>query len=171
MHGLPPPVLLAAVFVVEGLFFLGICALVASRRPRLVALARLILGAVFALYGVVKLTGTQLHHVRSIARLDEISSSQLFWYFFGYSRPYVVLVGLAELAGALLLVLPWTRRLGTLAWLAFGVHITVLDFAYDVGPVRFWVLGLTACCVALVVTDRDAYRRALASLLGAKEPA
>jgi hypothetical protein len=166
-----PALLLGAVFAVEALFFAAICGMIVSRRPRLVGLARLILGATFAVYGVVKLTGTQLHHVHSSARLDQLSSSELFWYFFGYSRPYVVALGVAELAAAILLVLPQTRRLGTLAWIAFGAHITMLDFAYDVGPVRFWVLGLTLCCVTLVASDCAPYRRALANLFDRKEPA
>src|SRR5437870_5361153 len=56
------------------------------------AVARWALALVMIVYGVVKLTATQLHHRETLdcAHVMAFGSARLFWYFFGYSRFYVV---------------------------------------------------------------------------------
>src|SRR3954469_18434143 len=96
------------------------------------AVARWTLALMMILYGVVKLTGTQLHHRETLdsAQVMALGSAQLFWYFFGYSRFYVVFAGSGEIACGLLLPSHVTRRLGVLLTLVTLANIGVMDFAF-----------------------------------------
>ena len=131
---------------------------------RVFAVMRVVVGAILVLYAVVKFAGVQLHRVDIHSDIATLSSDELFWYFFGYSRVYAFFLAGAELVAGILLVVPVTARFGALAVLAVMVNVTILDFAFDVGPVRFWALGLTVCCVSFVVVDIDRYRDAIGRL-------
>lgn len=148
----------------------AVAAMIVSRRPKLVASARYILGTIFGLYGVIKLTGTQLNRWEGTTRLGDLRSDELFWYFFGYSRPFVVILGAAEILAAVVLVLSRTRRLGTLLWIALGTHITTLDLCFGVGGVSYFIMGLTLCCMGLVAVDVGPYLRALHALTSPETP-
>jgi hypothetical protein len=123
------------------------------------------LALVMILYGVVKLTGTQLHHHETLdgAQVMALGSAQLFWYFFGYSRSYVVFAGAVEIACGLLLASRMTRRLGVLLTLVTLANIVVMDFAFDIEP-KYWALSLLLASVALLLQELPAYWTAAAGL-------
>jgi len=129
------------------------------------AVARWALALLMILYGVVKLTGTQLHHRETLdcAHVTALGSAHLFWYFFGYSRFYVVFAGAVEIACGLLLARRVTSRLGVLLTLVTLANIVVMDFAFDIGP-KYWALSFLLTTVALLLQDLPAYWTAAAAL-------
>ena len=132
---------------------------------RCFAFARWALALVMILYGVVKLTGTQLHHRETLdcAHVMGLGSAQLFWYFFGYSRFYVAFAGAVEIACGLLLASRVTRRLGVLLTLVTLANIVVMDFAFDIAP-KYWALSLLLASVGLLLQELPAYWKAAATL-------
>jgi hypothetical protein len=129
------------------------------------AVARWALALLMILYGVVKLTGTQLHHHETLdcAHVMALRSAKLFWYFFGYSRFYVVFAGAVEIACGLLLARRVTSRLGVLLTLATLANIVAMDFAFDIGP-KYWALSLLLASVALLLQELPAYWTAATAL-------
>ena len=129
------------------------------------AVVRLALALLMIVYGVVKLTGTQLHHRETLdgAQVMALGSARLFWYFFGYSRFYVVFAGAVEIACGLLLAGQVTRRLGVLLTLVTLTNIVVMDFAFDIEP-KYWASSLLLASVALVLQELPVYRTAAAAL-------
>ena len=129
------------------------------------AVARWALALLMILYGVVKLTGTQLHHRETLdcAHVMALGSAHLFWYFFGYSRSYVVFAGVVEITCGLLLARRVTRRLGVLLTLVTLANIVVMDFAFDIAP-KYWALSLLLASGALLLQDLPAYWAAAAAL-------
>lgn len=136
----------------------------ATRLKKPLSIARVIVGLIFGLYGLVKVLPIQLeHHYQG--DIQSMPPDRLFWYFFSYSRVYAICLGLAELTFAILLIWPRTARLGALGMLAMMANITLMDFLFDIGPVKWWALGLSLFCMAFIVYELDRYRAALATLL------
>jgi len=123
------------------------------------------LALIMIVYGVVKLTGTQLHHRETLdcAQIMALGSARLFWYFFGYSRFYVVFAGAVEIACGLLLASHVMRRLGVLLTLVTLTNIVVMDFAFDIEP-KYWALSLLLSSVAVLLHELPAYWTAAATL-------
>ena len=129
------------------------------------AVARWTLALLMIVYGVVKLTGTQLHHHETLecAQVMTLGSARLFWYFFGYSRFYVVFAGTVEIACGLLLASHVTRRLGVLLTLVTLANIVVMDFAFDIEP-KYWALSLLLTNIALLLQELPVYWTAATAL-------
>src|SRR3954471_12953561 len=123
------------------------------------AVARWALALLMIVYGVLKLTGTQLYHHETLdgAHFMAFGSARLFWYFFGYSRVYVVFAGAVEIACGLLLARRVTRRLGVLLTLVTLTNIVVLDFAFDIAGAKYWALSFLLTSVALLLQELPAY--------------
>jgi hypothetical protein len=127
--------------------------------------ARWALAFMMIVYGMVKLTGTQLHHAETFdcAHVTAFGAKQLFWYFFGYSRFYVVFAGAVEIASGLLLAIHVTRRIGVLLTMATLTNIVAMDFAFAIEP-KYWALAFLLTAFALVLHELPAYLTAAATL-------
>ncbi len=136
-----------------------------NARGRALAVVRVCVGLTYCVYGVLKLLHMQRFDIVVSGEITQVPGNELFWYFFGYSRPYLWFVGLTQLAGGLMMAAPKTRRIGALMCLVLGGNITIMDFAWGIGWVSWWALFLTVCCIAVVAAEWRAYRRALAVLL------
>lgn len=123
------------------------------------------IGCIFIIYGIVKFFRMQKFSMEVTGEITAVPPDQLFWYFFGYSQALLNIIAIFEMSGGFLMVLSRTRRIGTLICLGLAANITLFDFVFDVGPVRYWALFLTLCCGLLVVTDIGRYRQALVILL------
>ena len=66
--------------------------------------------------------------------VSELSGMQLMWAFYGYSKTFPILLGIAEVTGALLLLVPRTRILGALLLSILLVNIIIQDIIYGVHP-------------------------------------
>jgi hypothetical protein len=89
---------------------------------------------------------------RLVEPLGEFSPMGLLWNFMGYSTPYIIFSGLAEVTGATLLLFRRTATLGAMASAAVLLNIVMLNFCYDV-PVKLYSLNLLLMAVFLVLPD------------------
>jgi uncharacterized membrane protein YphA (DoxX/SURF4 family) len=119
-------------------------------------LCRLLVGAAFIAYGLVKLLGGQFYHGDFVLDSRTTEGTWLVWCFFGYSSLYARFLGLCELVPGVLVLLPRTSTFGSLALLAVSLNITVMDFCFDFPSVKYTALLLTVLCGVLVASD---YRR------------
>jgi hypothetical protein len=76
----------------------------------------------------------------------------ILWTFMGYSRPYAIFCGLAEVAGGLLLFWQRTTTLGALIVAAGMANVAMLNFSYDV-PVKLFSTHLFLIAVFLLLPD------------------
>ncbi|MGW6929953.1 hypothetical protein ACWGE0_07760 [Lentzea sp. NPDC054927] len=135
-----------------------------SKAPsKTILVIRLLMAAIFALYGCVKLFGGQFYY----GDWDNLSKStvdgtSLVWLFYGYSPFYGRITGLFELIPAVMLLFRRTTFLGAAALFVIGLNITLMDFAFDYPSVKYMAALYTILCGALVLHDRGKLRDILA---------
>ncbi|WP_314174824.1 hypothetical protein [Streptomyces winkii] len=125
------------------------------RPPRLTTAIRLVLFAVFAGYGTIKLLGGQYDYGDWTISSHTADGTSVVWAFYGYSQIYGRFTGLYELLPALLLLSRRTATLGALGLFAVSLNITVMDFAYGYPAVKYFSLAYTLLALFLLVQDRD----------------
>jgi hypothetical protein len=106
-------------------------------------------------YGFAKVFPTQFIFPtlgRLVEPLGEFSPMGLLWNFMGYSTPYIIFSGLAEVTGATLLLFRRTATLGAMASAAVLLNIVMLNFCYDV-PVKLYSLNLLLMAIFLMAPD------------------
>lgn len=121
---------------------------------------RHVLGLTLFLYGIVKLHGVQFmptSFADLVTPFGTMSPMGLVWRFMGFSDAYLYFVGGAELLAGLLLLWRRTATLGALVAFAVMLHVTMMNFCFDV-PVKLFAAELTL--MALFVLSRDAGRLA-----------
>ncbi|MEZ5058186.1 MAG: hypothetical protein R2879_14220 [Saprospiraceae bacterium] len=64
--------------------------------------------------------------------IGELTGMQLMWAFYGYSRPFVLLMGVLEITGAMLLFFKKTRLLGAFFLSSILINVILQDIFYDV---------------------------------------
>jgi hypothetical protein len=92
----------------------------------------------------------------------EASPMGLLWTFMGHSRAYTMFAGIAEVAGALLLLWRRTSVIGALIVAAVMTNVVMLNMSYDV-PVKLFAMQLLLCALLIVLPHA---RRVTAALLG-----
>ena len=120
---------------------------------------RYLLGAIFIVYGVVKILGIQLFKLHLHGDINGFDSVTLVWYFFGYSQVYAKFIALAELSAGILIILPRTARLGTLMIFGMGLNITVMDYCFNFPSVKYMVTLYTLLALILLLKDYRIYKR------------
>jgi uncharacterized membrane protein YphA (DoxX/SURF4 family) len=77
--------------------------------------------------------------------LGQMSPAMLLWNFMAASKPYTIAVGLLEVVGGVLLLIPRFTTLGALISLASMVNVFALNMCYDV-PIKLiaFHMGLSA---------------------------
>lgn len=73
--------------------------------------------------------------------VSELSGMELMWAFYGYSDAYPIILGLLEILGAFLLLIPRTRLIGVLLLSTILVNIIIQDIIYGV----LWGALFSAC--------------------------
>ena len=86
--------------------------------------------------------------------LGDFGPMRLCWMYMGYGSPYQVFAGMAEVVAGLLLLYRRTVTLGILAALGVFVNVAIMNLTYDI-PVKGFSLGLTFCCLFLLVWDQQ----------------
>jgi uncharacterized membrane protein YphA (DoxX/SURF4 family) len=104
------------------------------KRRRWIALGiRIILAAVFILYGVMKLLGLQLSTGDlSDMRFREASPMLVTWHFFSLSPLYHHAIGVAQIITGLLLIVPRTAPVGALCFFVIILNIVLINFGYNI---------------------------------------
>ncbi|MGB5943796.1 MAG: hypothetical protein WBG71_13015 [Leeuwenhoekiella sp.] len=106
-------------------------------------------------YGFEKVFKTQFRtatNLRLLQPLSEFSPMGLAWTYFGFSRAFNFIIGATEILAALLLIPRRTQTLGALTTFGVMLHVTVMNFIYDV-PVKLFALHLTIFAGVLLATD------------------
>ncbi len=124
-------------------------------------LFRFAIAIIFIIYGLAKLFGIQKFAVGTPGELANIPMHQLFWYFFGYSKIFIYVLGLLELASAAFILFTKTKRVGVLFCLLLSMGICSLSFIYNIGPVKYITLGMTGLCIVLIISEFDKYKNAI----------
>lgn len=64
--------------------------------------------------------------------LSELKPMQLMWAFYAYSKNYAIILGVFEVLGSLLFILPKTRILGGFLLSGILINIILQDYFYEV---------------------------------------
>jgi hypothetical protein len=157
------------------LAYLRLCAIVISaaavgtlwttldrRRPHYISLhgwlrvfARYALAFALFHYAFAKIAPTQFSHLQSRQLAESYGQSspmRLLWNFMGFSTPYTVFSGCAELLPAVLLLFRRTALLGSIIAFAVMLNVVVLNFCYDV-PVKLYSLNLLSLALFLTLPE------------------
>jgi uncharacterized membrane protein YphA (DoxX/SURF4 family) len=128
-------------------------------RSRTILVIRLLMAAVFAMYGGVKLFGGQFYYGdwEDLSK-STVDGTSLVWLFYGYSPFYGRVTGLFELVPAVMLLFRRTTFVGAAALFVVGLNITLMDFAFDYPSVKYMATLYTVLCGVLVLHDRARLR-------------
>jgi hypothetical protein len=106
-------------------------------------------------YGILKIFALQmifpsLHQMAT--PLGDLLPMRLSWLFIGYSTPYQVFSGIAEVLAGLLLLYRRTATLGTLLALGVFTNVMMLNLSYDI-PVKIFSIQLVLVCLFLLANE------------------
>lgn len=109
------------------------------------------------IYGILKVFAMQMifPSISQLATpLGDFLPMRFSWLFIGYSEPYQIFSGVAEVMIALLLVWRKTALLGAL--LAIGVfgNVVMLNLSYDI-PVKIYSINLLVASIFLAWQERE----------------
>ncbi|WP_053077107.1 DoxX family protein [Chryseobacterium sp. BLS98] len=72
---------------------------------------------------------------------EKFKGMKIMWDFYSYSKPFVITLGLFEILGAVLLIVPKTRIIGCLFLTSLLTNVILQDYFYDV-PAIFGAITL-----------------------------
>ena len=75
-------------------------------------------------------------NMQSDVLVSEMSGFQLMWFFYSYSTPYIILLGLFEVIGATLILIKRTRVIGCLFTSTIMINIIMQDYFYGVPALK-----------------------------------
>ena len=128
-----------------------------SSDERLQSWARLLvrysLAASLFTYGFAKIFAGQMAPVwmfmsRWVEPFGNMSPAGLLWAFIGYSTPYQIFGGIAEVVPAMLLLFRRTATLGALLAVGVLANVVMLNFSYQI-DVKVFSLNLLAAAIFL----------------------
>jgi hypothetical protein len=121
-------------------------------------------------YGLSKLGGVQFHTSPEIAQrpVGSLSGFQLTWYYYSYSPVYASILGLTQLAGAVMLLFRKTGLLGAVVMTPVMANILMINLFFHIGfGAECLAVFISASMLALLWHDCDA----LVSLFWKDRPA
>jgi hypothetical protein len=124
---------------------------------------------IYAWDKVFRIQFTAPDPMRLTESYGESSPMALMWTFVGYSGFYTVFSGLAELAGALLLLFRRTVLLGALILTAVMANVALMDFCYDVS-VKMLAIHFLFMSIFLLTHDAARLLNVLVLNRSAKAP-
>jgi hypothetical protein len=128
----------------------------ARLHPWLRFLMRYLLAGAMIRYGAIKVIPSQMIAPPPLfvlqARIGDIFPNHLLWWTVGASPAFETVIGLAELVGGALLLVPRTTLLGALISAANMLLVFLLNMCYDV-PVKLYSLQLFVMAVILIAPD------------------
>jgi hypothetical protein len=107
------------------------------------------------LYGILKVFCLQMP-APSLSQLatplGDLGAMRLSWIYMGYSHPYEIFSGMAEVITGLLLLHRRTVTLGLMTGLAVFINVMMMNLSYDI-PVKGYSMQLAFACLFLLVWD------------------
>ncbi|MCU0401022.1 MAG: hypothetical protein MUE75_08445 [Algoriphagus sp.] len=107
-------------------------------------------------YGILKVFAMQMHfpNMSQLATpLGDYLPMRFSWMFIGYSAPYQIFSGVAEVAVGLLLFWRKTALLGALLAVGVFANVVMLNYSYDI-PVKIYSSNLLLASIFLVWQER-----------------
>ena len=108
-------------------------------------------------YGILKLFSLQMP-TPSLSQLatplGDFGPMRMAWMYMGYSKPFEIFAGMAEIVAGLLLFYRRTVTLGLLMALGVFINVMMMNLSYDI-PVKGFSMELTLCCLVLLVWDHQ----------------
>jgi len=98
---------------------------------------RLFVGMSIGVYGIAKTTQFDDPAVITTA-VKDLSGMRLMWAFYGYSKPYVMIIGVLEMLGGLMLMFNRTKLLACLLLTVILSNIILQDIYYGVNQGALW---------------------------------
>jgi hypothetical protein len=120
-------------------------------------LVRYSLAGIAFSYGILKVFAMQMYfpNLSQLATpLGDYLPMRFSWMFIGYSTPYQVFSGIAEVMVALLFLWRRTALLGALLAVGVFANVAMLNLAYDI-PVKIYSLNLLVASIFLVWQERS----------------
>ncbi len=108
-------------------------------------------------YGILKVFAMQMYfpNLSQLATpLGDYLPMRFSWMFIGYSGPYQIFSGVAEVSVALLLVWRKTALLGALLAVGVFANVVMLNFSYDI-PVKIYSFHLLVLGIFLAWQERE----------------
>ncbi|MFD4354323.1 DoxX family protein [Nocardia sp. NPDC058518] len=117
-------------------------------------LLRISLVSALLLYGMIKVLPTQMSFnlERLVEPFGDMSPMAVLWAQSSLSEPYEMALGAAEVAAALLLILPMTAGLGSVLAVIVAMQVLLMNLAFDV-PVKLFALQLFLYAAVLAAPD------------------
>lgn len=98
---------------------------------------RLFVGFSMGIYGIAKTT--QFDDPAAITTaVKDLSGMRLMWAFYGYSKPYIMIVGGLEILGGLMLMFNRTKLIACLLLTVILGNIILQDIYYGVNQGALW---------------------------------
>lgn len=120
-------------------------------------LLRFSLAGIAFTYGILKVFAMQMHfpNLSQLATpLGDYLPMRFSWLFIGYSTPYQIFSGIAEVLVAVLLVWRRTALLGALLSVGVFTNVAILNLSYDI-PVKIFSINLLVASLFLVWQERE----------------
>lgn len=120
-------------------------------------LVRYSLAGIAFSYGILKVFAMQMYfpNLSQLATpLGDYLPMRLSWIFIGYSEPYQIFSGVAEVMVALLLIWRKTALLGALLAVGVFANVAMLNLSYDI-PVKIFSINLFIASIFLVWQEKE----------------
>ena len=100
------------------------------------------------IYGSFKLV--QFRGAASInTPVSETSGLELMWAFYGYSKPYIIILGILEIIGGTLILFKRTRIIGCVFTSTILLNIVLQDYFYSVPALKAAIFYQIILCIIL----------------------
>lgn len=93
--------------------------------------------------------------------VEQLSPFELAWTFFGYSYNYILFIGIAQLAGAAMLLFERTKILGIAILLPVFLNIVIVDIEFNVGDATVSAAFYLFLLILIAVLNRQKIMKAL----------
>lgn len=106
--------------------------------------ARLYVFVFINIYGMGKMMVGQFHTRGHLPEqlvqtpLSEVGGFDLAWTFFGYSRAYVLFIGMSQVIGGFLLLWQRTKLLGVAILIPVLLNIIIVDYCFTIPSGAMW---------------------------------
>jgi hypothetical protein len=110
---------------------------------------------IMVVYGAMKIIPVQFGSLSLSTLLQPYGNASpmgLLWNFMGYSTPYTVFAGYAEMLAGLLLIPRRTTTVGAMLAMAVLSNVVMLNFSYDV-PVKLFSVHLLCTAAVLLLPE------------------
>lgn len=88
--------------------------------------------SVLLVAGMMSVYGLGKYVQFNTALKSDFKAMKIMWDFYGYSRPFAIIIGLFEILGAAMILLPKTRIVGCLLLTCILINVILQDYFFDV---------------------------------------